>query len=167
MPQVHIELLEGGDWLISWGRGAWDDDPDTPLPTDRSATLVDPDTHEEKFSLAVSPPSSDAIESVRVMPISAVALARTPQSLRAEFPDSGHSSGFFTQVSDRPQVVVAFNQPVVDFEADTPSIEVSGATVAEVEALAVPGEQAYAYLLTLAPEGEAPVTVRLVTGPGL
>ena len=160
----HIELLEGGDWLISWGRGAWDDDPDTPLPTDRSATLVDPDTHEEKFSLAVSPPSSDAIESLRVMPISAVALARTPQSLRAEFPDSGHSSGFFTQVSDRPQVVVAFNQPVVDFEADTPSIEVSGATVAEVEALAVPGEQAYAYLLTLAPEGEAPVTVRLVTG---
>ena len=80
------------------------------------------------------------------------------------FPTSGHSSGFFTQVSDRPQVVVAFNQPVVDFEADTPSIEVSGATVAEVGALAVPGEQAYAYLLTLAPEGEAPVTVRLVTG---
>ena len=160
----HIEPLEGGDWLISWGRGAWDDDPDTPLPTDRSATLVDPNTHEEKFSLAVSPPSSDAIESLRVMPISAVALARTPQPLRAEFPDSGHSSGFFTQVSDRPQVVVAFNQPVVDFEADTPSIEVSGATVAEVEALAVPGEQAYAYLLTLAPEGEAPVTVRLVTG---
>ena len=160
----HIEPLEGGDWLMSWGSGTWDDDPDTPLPPDHSATQVDPDTHEEKFSLTVSAPMSDVIEAIRAIPISPVSLARTPQPLRAEFPDGGHSSGFFTQVSDRPQVVVAFNQPVVDFEADTPSIEVSGATVAEVGALAVPGEQAYAYLLTLAPEGEAPVTVRLVTG---
>ena len=160
----HIEPLEGGDWLMSWGSGTWDDDPDTPLPPDHSATQVDPDTHEEKFSLTVSAPMSDVIEAIRAIPISPVALARTPQPLRAEFPDGDHSSEFFTQASDRPQVVVAFNQPVVDFEAETTSIAVSGAAIASVAAHVAPGEQAYAYLLTLAPEGEAPVTVRLVTG---
>ena len=160
----HIEPLEGGDWLMSWGSGTWDDDPDTPLPPDHSATQVDPDTHEEKFSLTVSAPMSDVIEAIRAIPISPVALARTPQPLRAEFPDGDHSSEFFTQASDRPQVVVAFNQPVVDFEAETTSIAVSGAAIASVAAHVAPGEQANAYLLTLAPDGEAPVTVRLVTG---
>ena len=125
---------------------------------------MDPDTHEEKFSLTVSAPTSDVIEAIRAIPISPVALARTPQPLRAEFPDGDHSSEFFTQASDRPQVVVAFNQPVVDFEAETTSIAVSGAAIASVAAHVAPGEQANAYLLTLAPDGEAPVTVRLVTG---
>ena len=63
-----------------------------------------------------------------------------------------------------PQVVVAFNQPVVDFSASSPSISVTGATVASVSAHVVAGEPANAYLVTLTPDGDGAITFRLVTG---
>ena len=60
--------------------------------------------------------------------------------------------------------MVAFSRPVVDFDETTPSISVSGATVASVSAHVVAGEPANAYLVTLTPDGDGAISFRLVTG---
>ena len=51
--QGHVELLENGNWLIGWGRGYFDDDPETALPPDESITEVNPRTGEELLSITV------------------------------------------------------------------------------------------------------------------
>ena len=58
-------------------------------------------------------------------------------------------------------MVVAFSEPVKDFAADTPSVSVTGATIASVAAHIVAGEPANAYLFTLTPDGDGPITLRL------
>ena len=59
-------------------------------------------------------------------------------------------------------MIVAFNQPVVDFDETTPSLNVTGATVASVSAHIVAGESANAYVVTLTPAGASDIIVRLV-----
>ncbi len=49
----HVALLENGNWLIGWGRGYFDDDPETALPPDESITEVNPRTGEELLSITV------------------------------------------------------------------------------------------------------------------
>ena len=49
----HVELLENGNWLVGWGRGYFDDDPETALPPDESITEVNPRTGEELLSITV------------------------------------------------------------------------------------------------------------------
>ena len=90
-------------------------------------------------------------------------LAPQPVPLTAEFPASDHTSLFHTGAGDAPQVIVAFNQPVVDFSAASPSISVSGAEVASVSAHVVAGEPAHAYLVTLTPDDYGPITFRLLS----
>ena len=51
--QGHVELLENGNWLIGWGAGYFDDDPETALPPDESITEVNPRTGEELLSITV------------------------------------------------------------------------------------------------------------------
>ena len=58
-------------------------------------------------------------------------------------------------------MVVAFSEPVVDFATDTPSVSVTGATIASVAAHVAAGEPANAYLFTLTPDGDGPITLRL------
>ena len=58
--------------------------------------------------------------------------------------------------------MVAFSQPVVDFATDTPSVRVTGATIASVAAHIVAGEPANAYLFTLTPDGDGAVTLTLL-----
>ena len=53
---------------------------------------------------------------------------------------------------------------MVDFSAASPSISVTGATVASVSAHVVAGEPANAYLVTLTPDGAGAITFRLDTG---
>ena len=156
---VHgqVEPLANGDWLISWGR-APRQAPAEKAP-DEAVTQVDPDTGEEKFSLRGR---DDNRVHFRAIPIHPVALLSEPGPLAAELPASATTSLFSLGPTDAPQVVAAFNRPVVDFAASTPSVSVEGATVTSVEAHIAAGEAANAYVFTLAPEGAGAVTFSLV-----
>ena len=64
--------------------------------------------------------------------------------------DSAHGGGGLqTNASDRFEVVVTFNQPVVDFTADSPSLRARGVTVAAGGARTA-GAAANSYIVTLA-----------------
>ena len=159
----HVEVMDNGTWLISWGGGWWDDDPDTPLPPDASVTQVDPDTHEEKFSLEVLQDSdTDVVEAIRAIPVSPVALAPVPSPPGASLPPSELTSIFHTGAGEAPQVVVAFSRPVADFGTTSPSLSVSGAEVASVSAHRAARAPANAYLVTLTPYGDGSISFSLV-----
>ena len=151
----HVEALPNGDWLIGWGEGG-------SSPPTESVTQVDPNTGEEKFSIALLQAGGGS-ESIRPILLPPVALADNPVPLRAEFLDSGTSS-FHAQGGPRPTVVIAFNQAVVDFENDTPSLDVQGATVDSVAPYFVTGESANAYRITLIPDSAASVSISLLAG---
>ena len=153
----QIEPLANGDWLISWGR-ARGSAPAEEIP-DEAVTQVDPDTGEEKFSFRVPNP---AAMHYRAIPLHPVALFRDPGPLAAALPPSSATSVFHTGTTDAPKVVVAFSRPVVDFDADTASVSVQGATVASVSPHLTAGEPANAYLFTLTPDGEGAITFSLV-----
>ena len=160
-----VEPMDNGDWLVSWGRGEFDDDPNTALPPDESVTQVDPDNGTEKFSINVQiDHRGEESIPVRAYPLSPVALADEPVALEAETAVSASNSAVHTGPLDKPKVVVAFNQPIVDFTAATPSVSVQGATIDGVSAHTVPGDPANAYLFTLTPTGVGPITFALVAG---
>ena len=152
----HVEALDNGDWLIGWGGN------DGTLSPTVSVTQADPNTGEEKFSIALLNATGSS-ESIRPTLLPPVALADDPVPLRAEFLDSGTSS-FHAQGGPRPTVVIAFNQPVVDFENDTPSLGVQGATVDSVAPYFVTGESANAYQVTLIPDSAASISISLLAG---
>ena len=162
--QGHIQALDDGSWLISWGRGIFDDDPSTPLPPDQSITQVDPTTGTELLSVRLKHKDSDAILPVRAYPVPAEALAAESRPLAAMFPESSYTSLFNPGTSGTAQIVVAFNQPVVDFAASTSSIDVEGATVQSASAHVVAGEAANAYIITLAPTGDGEIVVEMSMG---
>ena len=101
------------------------------------------------------------------------ALARQPSPLRAVVSAHGVTAsgdpadgggGLQTSAFDRFEVVVTFNQPVVDFTADSPSLRARGATVAAVGAHTA-GAAANSYIVTLAPTGPThDISFELVTG---
>ena len=158
LAQGHVEPMPNGDWLISWGRGTVDDDPATPLPPDEAITQVNPLTGEEVLSVVVTSAHDDSHVPVRGYLLSPVALARSHPPLEArivKFP------AFHSGSSDSPQVVVSFNRPVVDFDHQSSSLNVAGATVSSVRAHLVDGEPANAYLVTLTPDGDGPITFGL------
>ena len=163
----HVEDLANGDWLISWGSSPTLEQVSQGYGNrpDEAATQVDPDTGVEKFSLKLL----DSVETrgqqnIRAIPLSPVALATEPTPLEATLPPSGRTSVFHSGTADSPQVVVAFSRPVVDFDNTSPSLSVTGATVASVSAHVVAGEPANAYLVTLTPDGAGAITFRLITG---
>ena len=157
----NVDVLDNGDWLVSWGRPL---DVTVTIPNDEMATLVDPATGQEKLGIRLSElPANHRNRRINATVAPAEALAPQPVPLTAEFPASAHTSLFHTGAGDSPQVVVAFNQPVVDFSAASPSLSVTGATVASVSAHVVAGEPANAYLVTLTPDGDGAITFRLVT----
>ena len=162
----HVEDLANGDWLISWGTSPTLEQVSQGAGTrpDEAATQVDPDTGVEKFSLKLL----DSVETrgqqnIRAVPLSPVALATEPTPLQATLPPSGRTSVFHSGTADSPQVVVAFSRPVADFDNTSPSLSVTGATVASVSAHVVAGSPANAYLVTLTPDGAGAITFRLVT----
>ncbi len=153
----HVEVLDNGDWLISWGAFNRHELPYTPSEI---FTQVDPATGEEKFR--VNGTTEHGAERATVMPPSN--LAPQPGALEASLPASESTSVFHTGATDSPQVVVAFSRPVVDFDETSPSLSVSGATVDSVSAHIAAGELAHAYLVTLTPDGDGAITFSLVTG---
>ena len=163
--QGHIERMDSGHWLVSWGRG-----PSYNYP-DASLTEVDPLTNEELLSFKITHPDfyigEDVAQPTRAYPVEFVALADTPGPLTAEIVESPATSVFHLGPTDAPKVVVAFNQPVVDPDpaATTwPWVNVQGATIAGISPHVVAGDPANAYLFTLTPTGVGPITFALVTG---
>ena len=158
-----VEPMDNGDWLVSWGFS--DGERITAVPVDESVTQVDPDTGTEKFSINVQiDHRGDESIQVRAYPLSPTALATEPVALTAEIAVSASNSAVHTGPLDKPQVVVAFNQPVVDFTAATASVSVQGATIESVSPHIVAGEPANAYLFTLTPTGVGPITFALAAG---
>ena len=153
----QVEPLANGDWLISWGRARRMPEPGE-VPVE-AVTQVDPDTGEEKFSL-LDPDNPEVY--VRAIPLHPVALFAVPEPLAAVFPASGHTSLSTRGPADRPKVVVAFDQPVVDPAAATASVSVKGATVTSVSPHVVADEAANAYIFTLTPTGLGAITFSLV-----
>ena len=152
----HLEVLENGDWLISWGTL----NRDPPYAPSEIFTQVDPATGEEKFR--VTGTTEHGAERATVMQPSN--LAPQPGALEASLPASDSTSVFHTGATDSPQVVVAFSRPVADFDETSPSLSVSGGTVDSVSAHVVAGEPAHAYLVTLTPDGDGAITFSLLTG---
>ena len=158
----NVDVLDNGDWLVSWGRPL---DVNVPIPDNERATLVDPATGQEKLGIRFRElPDDERQRRINATVAPAEALAPQPVPLTAEFPASDHTSLFHTGSGDAPQVIVAFNQPVVDFSASSPSISVTGGTVESVGPHLVAGERANAYVVTLTPDGDGPVTLSLVSG---
>ena len=155
-----VFALDNGDWLVSWGRPLTGADR---FADNEMATLVDPATGQEKLGLRFRElPSNARWRRINATVAPAEALALQPVPLTAEFPASAHTSIFHTGSGDAPQVIVAFNQPVVDFSAASPSISVQGGTVESVSAHVVAGERANTYVITLVPDGDRTITVRLL-----
>ncbi len=153
-----VEPMDNGDWLVSWGFN--DGERITALPPDESMTQVDPDTGTEKFSINIQiDHSGEENINVRAYPLSPTVLADEPLALEAALPASSHSLLFNPGA---PQVVVAFSRPVVDFDADTTSVSITGATVASAGAHVMAGQPANAYRFTLTPDAMGTITFRLV-----
>ena len=158
----HIEELEGGDWLVSWGSElpdiAW---PRPPWPAHELATAsqIDPETGAERLRLHW--PHARGHD-IRVTAMPAWALARQPQTLSASL-ETASTSGSHAGEGDRPQVVVSFDQPVRDFGPGSPSFSVEGAELVSVAPRIAQGEPAWSYTLTLAPHGERAIRFALLT----
>ena len=164
--QGHIERMDSGHWLVSWGRGGGNRFPDA------SVTEVDPLTNEELLAFKITHPryyqnpdqGADVAMPTRAYPVEFVALADTPGPLTAEIVARAATSAFHTGSSGTAQVVVAFSRPVKDFEKDTLPIQVTGATVTKVEPHIAVGVAANAYLVTLEPDGDGAIRVEFVAG---
>ena len=155
----HAEPLDNGDWILSWSQRS----DGTPMPA--TAVHVDADTGREKLSMTMQNivgSATGAPKHSRVIAISPVALAPRTESLRAALPSSEFTSVTHSGSTDSPQVVVAFDRPVVDFGPTSPSLRISGGTVASVRPHVEAGEPANAYLITLAPSGDGDVLLRFV-----
>ena len=157
----QADPLPNGNWLITWGRGIRNPGPMDPDPPDVSGTQANPATGVEELTV-VAMSGGNVITSGRMYPVAPVALAAEPIALTAELPGSTYTSVFHSGATDAPQVVVAFSRPVVDFDETTPSLSVTGATVATVSAHVVAGEPANAYLVTLTPDGDGAISFRLL-----
>ncbi len=156
----HVLVLDNGDWLISWAR---ERPGETSGNVQYAITQVDPKTGTRKLAFDIPNPSNTAVQAnIRASTVPAYALAPQPVALSAAVPVSERTSVFHLGDTDTPQVLVTFNRPVVDFDKTSPSLSVSGGTVAAVSALVADGEPANAYLVTLDPAGEGTVTLRLL-----
>ena len=155
----HVEALDNGDWLIGWGAEG------TAKPYE-SVTQVDPNTGEEKFSIALLLNANGSSESIRPIPLPPVALADVLPPLEASIVAGAHTSTAHEGAAERPTVAVAFNRPAVDFAAATSSVSVADGSVEGVAALVESGAPAHAYVFTLVPDGDADIGFSLVAGQG-
>ena len=150
-----IEVLSNGHWLISWGGippGSSDDPPSDVI------TQVDPATGQEWLKMDAP------FDRMRGTVMPAHALVGDRPALTGRFVAGSQTSVFHSGVEDSPTVLVAFNRPVRDFTAASPSLSVQGASVASVAPHVTAGAPADAYLVTLTPDGSGPITLRLQTG---
>lgn len=150
----HVEPLPGGDWLVSWGGPGRATKAGTGGKTSTDAvTRVDPETGAESFRIL-----AEGGRGVRALPVSPLALLRTPGRLDAVLPDiapAGHGGA-----GDRVEIAVAFSRPVAAFGPKTDSITVSGGALASVAPLTGFGRPAHAWRLVLVPAGDGTLELR-------
>ena len=155
----NVDALDNGHWLVSWGRIL---EEDGRFPDNEIATVVDPATGQEKLAIRFTElPSEPRQRRINATALPAEVLAPQPLALTAKLlrGSTGHSGA-----GAAPQVVVAFNQPVADFGASSPSLSVQGGSVRSVRPHLAAGEPANAYAVVLAPDGAGPVTFSLTSG---
>ena len=155
--QGIVAPLENDSWLVSWGFVVLNNDS----PPDTTATEYNFKTDQELLSLWLKGGPAESLLESRAYPLGFDVLEQQAKPLTAALPESAHTSVFTFGQSDTPTVVVAFSEPVKDFAADTPSVSVTGATIASVAAHVAAGEPANAYLFTLTPDGDGPITLGL------
>ena len=153
----HAEPLDNGDWVISWSNTF----RFGPMPN--TAMHVDAETDTLKLTMTLENIIGDRgvgePHNTRVVMVSPVALAARAEPLEATIVSRAE---FHSGTSARPTVVVAFNRPVVDFAAETPSVALTGATVDSVVPHSEAGTPANAHVLTLIPAGDGDITVGLM-----
>ena len=94
----------------------------------------------------------------------ATVVIRNMDGLAVRFANGPYMSHRHTGPADRPQVVVAFSEAVADFGPGSGSLQVEGARVLSVQPLGVQdGTPEHAWILRFVPDGEAPVSVALVS----
>ena len=155
----QVVPMDNGDWLISWGRNLRGQ-----RPLEETVTQVDPATGQEKFFIRFTEENTEERPYLMATSVPADALTDTPGPLTAEIAESASNSAAHTGPFDKPKVVVAFSRPVVDFTAATAPVSLTGATLDSVSALVSAGEAANAYLFTLTPGGDGPISFNLVSG---
>ena len=171
LPAIHtsrgmLEETYSGNWLISSGKQwkSWDNPHDAPLP-EYSIEEYNPDTARQLLTVRVTETDDpeEVAKSTRAFEVRFDALEDPPGPLTAQYvPDATVQthSGPLT----RPEVVVAFSRPVVDFAAQTASATVAGARIDSVAPYLVDGAPANAYRFTLLPDGPEAITFQLVAG---
>ena len=150
-----VAPMDNGNWWVSWGGT---DTPARSANVSQSVTEVNPETGEELLHLRFE----DANGTRRH--VRSYSLREDEFKLRPE-PLTGRIVSHTDFDEDAPHqrtAVVAFNRPVVDFDANTPSIQVTGGTLTSVRPHVGPGLPANAYELTLTTEGEDETILRLV-----
>ena len=150
----HAEPMANGDWFVSWSvtRGL-----------SNSAVQVDAETDTEKLTVTVEHLVGGRvgeISTVRVVTISPVALAPRIEPLEATLLEAPE---FHAGPSDRPRVIVAFNQPVADPATAASSATVTGATMSVAPHIEA-GAPAHAYAFTLTPGGDDEILFTLNAG---
>ena len=132
------------------------------LRTERTVSVpITDDTHPddgETFTLTLLNPRGARLTSGDA---EATGTIRNSEPLTATFPESVYASASHGGADDRPQAVVAFSEAVAEFGADTPSVSVTGGTVASVQPHAEDGQE-HAWIFFLAPDGDGAVTFALV-----
>ena len=115
----------------------------------------------ETFSLVLSNPSQGAQVHASKSRVTGTILNDDTEGLGASLASSRFTSASHSGADDRARVIVAFSDAVSGIAADTPSVEVTGATVSSVQAHTEAGiENAWAFVL--APEGIGDVTFTMV-----
>ena len=85
----------------------------------------------------------------------------TAGPVTATYPQSDYASSAHTGASDRPQVVVAFDRAMATIAADTPSVSLTGATIASIAQSTEAGLE-NAWIFILAPDGRGDITFTLL-----
>ena len=117
--------------------------------------------NDETFQLVLSNPSGNAQLHLTASTATGTILNHDEEGVEASFPVSVYASTRHTGPTDSPQVVVAFSEAVAAFGTDTPSVQVTGGTVASVQAHEREGlENARLFFIT--PDGDEDVTFALV-----
>ena len=136
-----------------------------PLGRERTVTvpIIDDDEKDdgETFTLTLSNPRHAELRSGDAEATGTIRNSDPEAALSAAFPASAFASASHTGADDRPQVVVAFSEPVAAFGADTPSVSVTGGRVASVQPHAEDGLE-NAWVFFLVPDGGGDVTFALV-----
>ena len=116
----------------------------------------------ETFSLVLSNPTAGAQLHAWKSTVRGTILNDDAVGVAASFPESASTSTSHGGSGDRPQVIVAFSEQVASFAKDTPSVSVTGGSIASVQAHTEDG-LTNAWSFTLAPEGDGEMTFTLLS----